>query len=73
MKTITVQIDEQVVEAAEARARSEQTTLDKQIEIWLADYAGRSIRTRRYEEVIGELRGKVRVGRKLTRDEMNAR
>ena len=73
MRTITVQIDEQVVEAAEARARSEKTTLNKQNEIWLADYADRSIRTRRYEEVISELRGKVRVGRKLTRDEMNAR
>lgn len=73
MKIISIQLDEKLIEAAEARARSEQTTLDRQIEIWLAEYANREVRTRRYLEVIGELRGKVRVGRKLTRDEMNAR
>jgi len=30
-------------------------------------------RLQRYDEVIGALRGKVRVGRKLTRDDMHER
>lgn len=28
---------------------------------------------RRYDEVVGALRGKVKIGSKLTRDEMNER
>jgi hypothetical protein len=74
MKTITVQIDDQVVEAAEARARSEQTTLDKQIGIWLADYAGESHRAQQAMAVVAALQSKLRTGgRKFTRDEMNER
>jgi len=73
MKSITVHADERLIEAAEARARSEQTTLDEKFQIWLADYAGQRARIQRYDEVMNSLRGKVRVGRKLTRDEMNAR
>ena len=73
MKTITIHADERLIEAAEARAPSEQTTLDEKFQIRLADYAGQRARIQRYGEVINSLRGKVRVGRKLTRDEMNER
>ncbi|MBX3175956.1 MAG: hypothetical protein KF886_01215 [Candidatus Hydrogenedentes bacterium] len=73
MKSITVHADERLIEAAEARARLEHTTLDEKIQLWLTDYAGRETRVKRYSEVMTALRGKVRVGRKLTRDEMNAR
>lgn len=73
MKSITVQADERLIEAAEARARLEHTTLDEKIQLWLIDYVGRETRVKRYSEVMTALRGKVRVGRKLTRDEMNAR
>jgi hypothetical protein len=60
-------------EAAHARARAEHTTLNEQFRHWLADYVCHWERLQRYDQVIGALRGKVRVGRKLTRDEMHER
>ena len=72
MKNITLSADDELIEAARERARSENTTLNEQFRRWLADYAGQQ-RMRRYEEVMAGLRGKVVVGRKLTRDEMNER
>ena len=68
MKRVTVSAEEQVIEAARARARAGQTTLSEQFRRWLADYArlGQSA-------VIDDLRGKLKVGRKLSRDEMNER
>ena len=39
MKTITFSIDEKLLEAAEARARTENTTLEELFRMWLADYA----------------------------------
>ena len=52
---------------ARERARAEHTTLNEQFRLWLADYARHHERLQRYDQVIGALRGKVRVGRKLTR------
>ena len=72
MRNITLSADEEVIEAARERARAENTTLNEQFRRWLADYAHQQ-RVRRYEEVMAGLRGKVVVGRKLTRDEMNER
>ena len=74
MKSITVHADEHLIEAAEARARSEQTTLDEKFQIWLADYAGQSHRAQQAMAVVSELQSKLRTGgRKFSRDEMNAR
>ncbi len=73
MKTITLNVDEHLIEAAEERARKAHTTLEIQFNAWLADYAGQEARARRYDEVMNSVRGKVVVGRKLTRDEMNER
>jgi hypothetical protein len=73
MKNITLSADEKLIEAARARARAEHTTLNEQFRRWLEDYARHQERLERYDELIAELRGKVRVGRKLTRDEMNER
>ena len=73
MKTITLSADEKLIAAAEERARSMQTTLNDEFRIWLESYAGSEERVRRYDEVMERLRGKVRVGRKLTREEMNER
>ena len=73
MKNITLSADEKLLEAACARAQAEHTTLDEQFRHWLADYARPHERLQRYDQVIGALRGKMRVGRKLTRDEMNER
>ena len=73
MKNITLSAAGELIDAARARAREEQTTLNEQFRLWLADYAQRRQRMERYDEVIRQLRGKLRVGRKLTRDEMNER
>jgi hypothetical protein len=73
MKNITLSADEKLIEAAYARARAEHTTLNELFCHWLAEYVGHLERLERYDQVIGALRGKVRIGRKLTRDEMHER
>jgi hypothetical protein len=73
MKNITLSADEKLIEAARSRARAERTTLNEQFRNWLADYAQHHQRMQRYDAVVAELRGKLKVGRKLTRDEMNER
>ena len=72
MKNITLTADEELIEAARKRARSENTTLNEQFRRWLRDYA-RQQRMQEYEHVMAGLRGKVVVGRKLSRDELNER
>ena len=72
MKNITMTADDALIEAARERARSENTTLNEQFRLWLASYA-RKQRMQQYEQVMSGLRGKLVVGRKLTRDEMNER
>jgi len=73
MENITLSADEKLIEAAHARARAEHTSLDELSRHWLAEYVGHHERLQRYAQVIGALRGKVRVWRKLRRDEMNER
>lgn len=73
MKNITLSADEELIEAARERARAEHTTLNEQFRNWLASYARRQERLRRYDETIAALRGKVGIGRKLARVEMNER
>ena len=73
MKSITLSAEGELIEAARARARDEQTTLNEQFRLWLAEYARRRQCMERYEDVIGQVSGRLRVGRKLTRDEMNER
>lgn len=72
MKNITLTADDDVITAARERARSENTTLNAQFRIWLAGYA-RKQRLQQYEAVMVNLRGKLVVGRKRSRDEMNER
>ena len=73
MKNITLSAEERLIEAARERARSENTTLNEQFRHWLASYADAAGRLQRYDEVMPALRGQVKVGRKLNRDEMNER
>ncbi|CAN5485647.1 hypothetical protein BH11PSE9_BH11PSE9_09450 [soil metagenome] len=73
MKNITLSADESLIEAARTRALAEHTTLNDQFRKWLADYAHTRERMQRYDEVMSGLRGRMKVGRKLTRDEMNER
>ena len=72
MKNITLRADEALIAAAREQARSENTTLNEQFRLWLAAYA-RTQRMQRYDELMSGLRGKVVVGRKLTREQMNER
>ncbi|MBL8499136.1 MAG: hypothetical protein LZF64_13275 [Nitrosomonas sp.] len=74
MKNITLSADDKLIEAARARARAEQTTLNEQFRRWLADYVQQEQKTESAMALIEELRGQVRTGgRKFTRDEMNER
>jgi len=73
MKNITLSADEHLIEAARERARAEHTTLNEQFRRWLADYAQAQKRLQRYDELMVQLGGKLQVGRKLSRDDMNAR
>ena len=73
MKNITLSADERLIEAARTRATAEKTTLNEQFRRWLASYAGTAARERRYDEVMASLRGRIKVGRKLNRDELNDR
>lgn len=71
MKNITLSADEELIEAARARARAEHTTLNEEFRRWLRTYALREQQAAEALAVMRELQGKLRVGRKLTREEMN--
>ena len=73
MKNITLSADEGLIVEARRRASSERTTLNAQFRLWLEDYVGRERQAARALTVMRELQGRLRVGRKLTRDEMNER
>jgi len=73
MKNITLSADAALIEAARARAQEQHSTLNEQFRLWLSDYAHPQERLQRYDAVMKQLRGKLQVGRKLTRDEVNAR
>jgi hypothetical protein len=73
MKNITLSADERLIEAARERARAEHTTLNEQFRRWLEDYTRSEQQAREAMAVVRELRGKLRVGRKLSREEMNER
>jgi len=73
VKNITLSADEHLIDAARQRAAAEHTTLNEQFRGWLAEYARKQEQLRRFDNTVNELRGKLKVGRKLTRDEMNER
>jgi hypothetical protein len=73
MKNITLSADEQLIEAARERARAAHTTLNEEFRRWLTDYARPHDTLHRYEAAMSGLAGQLKVGRRLSRDEMNAR
>ena len=73
MKNITFTADEALIEAARARARAEDSTLNEQFRLWLAQYAQTQERMQRYDATMKALRGKMKLGAKLSRDAMNER
>lgn len=73
MRNITLSADENLIEAARQRAAAQHTTLNAQFRLWLADYVGRNRQAAQAMRTVRDLRGKLRVGRKLTREDMNER
>lgn len=73
MKNITLSADEKLIEDAREKARAEHTTLNEQFRRWLIDYTRSEQQAEKAMAVVRELQGKLRVGGKLTRDEMNER
>ena len=73
MKNITLSADEHLITAARQRAVAEHTTLNEQFRVWLTEYGRQQEQLRDFDETLRELRGQLKVGRKLTRDEMNER
>ena len=73
MKNVTLSADEALIEEARAQAKADNTTLNEQFRLWLAQYA-RKRRAQRFRDLMVDLQGKVNTGgRKFTRDEMNER
>ena len=73
MRNIILSADENLIEAARRRAATQRTTLNAQFRLWLADYVGRERQAAQAMRTVRDLQGKLRVGRKLTREEMNER
>ena len=74
MRDITLSADEGLIEAARARARAENTTLNDAFRRWLASYAWRDRQSADALALIDELSSYVRTGgRTLSRDELNQR
>ena len=73
MKNITLSADERLIEAARERARGMHSTLNEEFRRWLAHFAAPDEGLQRYDDVMAQLRGRVVVGRKLSRDDMNER
>ncbi len=74
MKNVTLSADERLIEAACQRAAAEQTTLNAQFRLWLANYVGSQQQAEAAVATIGALRSSLATGgRKFTRDEMNER
>jgi len=73
VKNITLSADEHLIEGARERARDQHTTLNSAFRTWLRDYTRQECQYEKAIRIIDELRGRGRIGRKLTRDEMNER
>lgn len=73
MKNITFSAHDRLIKRARERAAREGRTLNKEFRRWLAGYCRQEEQLRRFGEVAKELRGKARIGRNLSREEMNVR
>lgn len=73
MKNVTLSADEALIEAARARAHAEQTTLNEQFRRWLETYARADARVDHYDAVIRQVSGRMKLGRRLSREAMNER
>jgi hypothetical protein len=76
-ESILLNAEGTLIEKARARARAGDTTLEDLLKRWLEDYAREEApgaeRLARHLETMEKLKGKVVIGRKLTRGELNER
>lgn len=75
---ITLSAEKALLARAKAKAREEKTTLGDKFRRWLEDYvstteASRQNLVERHLKTMEKLKGKVVIGRKLTREELNER
>ncbi len=73
MRNITFSADENLIQAGRRRAQAENSTLNEQFRLWLESYARREQQAKAAAFAMRELQGKLHLGRKLTREEMNER
>jgi len=73
MKSMTIMIDDDLLERANEQARKESRTLAELVPSWMRDDARKRSVTEEFDDLTQALRGKVRIGRKMTRDELNER
>ena len=76
LRNITLSAEENLIAGARDLARQEHTTLNNLFRKWLLDYSrnkqSKKLRLAAYEDIMKRL-DYVNVGRKFTREEMNAR
>jgi hypothetical protein len=73
VRDITLTADEELIEAAEERARAEGTTLNEQFQRWLEGYSRREQKYNEAMELLDRLQSYVRIERMPTRDERSER
>ena len=74
MKNITLSADDNLIEAARARARAEHTTLNEQFRRWLEAYTDRRGDVEQAMELLRRIQSYADTGgRKFTREELNER
>ncbi len=73
IKNITFTADEHMIDSALERVNVDRTTLNEQFRLWLKAYVGKYDQLYSFDATSNKPRGKLKVGRKLTRDEMNER
>ncbi len=73
MQNITFSADDDLIEAGHQRAQAGNSTLNEQFRLWLESYVGREQQAKGAAFTMNELQGKLRVGRKPTREDANER
>ena len=72
MKNITLSAEEDLIERARQRARTEHSTLNDQFRLWLERYVGRRASAEAFDSLMDRL-DRARSGRRFTREEANER
>lgn len=71
-QNVTVRVDKEILHRARLRALGENRSLNSLFDEWLRRYAGLAASGEEYRELMGRL-GRVRPGRKFSREEANER